>query len=140
LTLFRCVDKFKGALFLKRFNDACIMREKHREAFETFSSTFKAKTIAVWTKKVEDWINDRTKPNPYEEPQNSESALALTIYCLNPSADIYFLATRLQDVRLELAKEDADVAKEGAAAPHTISLTEFLMKGLELEEQQYVFR
>ena len=56
------------------------MRKKHREAFETFSSTFKAKTIAVWTKKVEDWINDRMEPNPYEEPQNSESALALTIY------------------------------------------------------------
>ena len=77
------------------------------------------------------------KPNPYEEPPNSESAS--TIYYLNPSADVYYSATCLQDVHLELAKEDADMGKEGAAAPHTISLTEFLMKGLELEEQQYVF-
>lgn len=105
----------------------------------TFSSTFKAETIAVWTKKVDEWIRDRTKPNPYEEPQNSECS-GINYILPDASNNIYYLATRLQDVRLELAKEDADVAKEGAAAPHTISLTEFLMKGLELEEQQYVFR
>ena len=45
----------------------------------------------------------------------------------------------MQDVCLKLAKEDGDVAKDGAVAPHETSLTEFLMKGLELEEQQYVF-
>jgi hypothetical protein len=54
-------------------------------------------------------------------------------------ADIYYLATRLQDVHLELAKEDAEMAKDGAVSPHTTSLTEFLMKGLEIEEQQYIF-
>lgn len=45
----------------------------------------------------------------------------------------------MQDIRLELAKEDGEAAKDGAVAPHETSLTEFLMKGLELEEQQYVF-
>jgi hypothetical protein len=52
------------------------------------------------------------------------------------NADIYFLATRLQDIRLELAKEDTELAKGGTVAAHSTSLTEFLMKGLELEEQQ----
>lgn len=46
----------------------------------------------------------------------------------------------MQDVRLELAKEDAEVMKDGVVAPHTTTLTDFLMKGLELEEQQYAFR
>jgi hypothetical protein len=66
------LTKISGALFLKRFKDACTMRKKHRDAFETFSATFKPKTIAIWSKMVDDWISDRTKPNPYEEPQNSE--------------------------------------------------------------------
>ena len=57
---------------MKRFKDACIMRKKHQDAFNTFSTTFKANTIAVWTKMVDDWVSDRTKPNPYEESQNSE--------------------------------------------------------------------
>lgn len=60
----------------------------------------------------------------------------LPIYHWNP--DLHYIATRLQDVRLELAKEDAEAAKDGAVAAHETSLTEFLMKGLELEEQQYV--
>ncbi|PPQ96654.1 hypothetical protein CVT26_010318, partial [Gymnopilus dilepis] len=106
-------------LFLKRFKDACVMRKKHRDAFETFSKTFKATTIALWTKMVEDWIKDRTKPSPYEEPKNT---------------------TTLQDVRLELTKEDAEDASNGIAAPHESSMTEFLTKGLELEEQQRSLR
>ncbi|KAF9470194.1 hypothetical protein BDN70DRAFT_821649, partial [Pholiota conissans] len=104
-------------LFLKRFKDACIMRKKNIETFQTFTGTFKVKTIEIWTEMVEEWIKDRTKPNPYEEPANT---------------------TTLQDVRLELAKEDAEAVSAGICSPHEISLTEFLTKGLELEEQQYV--
>ncbi|KAF9470706.1 hypothetical protein BDN70DRAFT_939490 [Pholiota conissans] len=102
-------------LFLKRFRDACMMRKKHAEIFQTFTETFKVETIAKWRKMVDDWIDDRTKPNPYEEPNNT---------------------TTLQDVRLELAKEDAEAASSGISPPHKISLTEFLTDGLELEEQQ----
>lgn len=54
------------------------------------------------------------------------------------NVDILYLATCLQDVRLELAQEDAEMAKDGAVAPHVTSLTDFLMKGLDLEDQQYV--
>jgi len=45
-------------------------------------------------------------------------------------------ATTLQDVRLELAKEDALELENGGEALHKLSLTTFLVKGLELEEQQ----
>ena len=41
-------------------------------------------------------------------------------------------------MRLELTKEDADAVSSGIAPLHKTSLTEFLTKGLELEEQQYV--
>ena len=55
------------------------MRKKHRDAFNTFSATFKPKTIATWTKMVDEWISDRTKFNPYDEPQNSELTCHLYI-------------------------------------------------------------
>lgn len=48
------------------------------------------------------------------------------------------LATTLQDVRLELAKDDAASSAQGVISPHRIMLTTFLMTGLNLEEQQYV--
>jgi hypothetical protein len=41
-------------------------------------------------------------------------------------------------VRLELAQEDAANAATGVMQPHKSTSTSFLMKGLELEEQQYV--
>jgi hypothetical protein len=44
----------------------------------------------------------------------------------------------LQDVRLELAKEDSKSAAQGEEISHKTSLTGFLITGLELEEQQYV--
>jgi len=49
---------------------------------------------------------------------------------------ICYIVTTLHDVRLELAKEDAREAESGIEAPHKLSMTTFLVKGLELEEQQ----
>lgn len=46
------------------------------------------------------------------------------------------IATTLQDVRLELVKEDTRLAAQGEISAHQTSLTSFLMTGLELEEQQ----
>ena len=46
--------------------------------------------------------------------------------------------TTLQEIRLELAKEDANEAAQGISPPHKTSLTTFLTKGFDLEEQQLV--
>jgi hypothetical protein len=46
------------------------MKAKHQDAFQTFSSTFTPSVIAKWSRMVEEWEIDRTKPNPYEEPIN----------------------------------------------------------------------
>lgn len=49
---------------------------------------------------------------------------------------VHCVVTTLQDVRLELGKEDAEAIVAGVTPPHLISATAFLMKGLELEELQ----
>lgn len=44
----------------------------------------------------------------------------------------------LQDVRLELAREEAARASLGVLPRHKISMATFLMTGFELEDSQYV--
>lgn len=74
------LDDFVGTLFLKRFKDAVAMRKKHAEAFEQFSSTFAQDTRTRWARMVDEWIADRTKPNPYQEPaRRAFSCLAVYI-------------------------------------------------------------
>ena len=46
--------------------------------------------------------------------------------------------TTLQDLRLELANEDTHLVAQGEISGHKISLTSFLMTGLDLEDHQYV--
>ncbi len=47
--------------------------------------------------------------------------------------------TTLQDIQLQLTQEDAAEAAKGVVSLHAINVTVFLTKGLELEDQQYVF-
>ena len=42
----------------------------------------------------------------------------------------------MQEIRLELAKEDAKEAAQGINPPHKTSLASFLTKAFDLEEQQ----
>jgi hypothetical protein len=46
------------------------------------------------------------------------------------------LETTLQDVRLEIAKADTEEAACGTVSAHQPSASNFLITGLELEEQQ----
>ncbi len=59
-----------GKLFSKYFKDAILIKNKHQEAFEAFSSSFAPPVIEKWSKMVQKWQLYRKKPNPYEEPEN----------------------------------------------------------------------
>jgi hypothetical protein len=107
------------------------MRKKHAEAFEQFSSTIREETRTRWAKMVEMWILDRTKPNPYEEPVGRKFLLP---YVLNYTKIV--TETTLQEIRHELAKEDAKEVAQGIQPLHQTSLTSFLTKAFDLEEQQ----
>lgn len=110
------------------------MRKKQAETFTSLSSGFPPETVAKWSKMVKEWELDRSKPNPYEEPEIR--MFKSFINFLNTANNL--IEATLQDVRLELAKEDAADTAKGVVSPHSTSVTEFLIKGLELEEQQYV--
>lgn len=112
------------------------MREKHRNIFRQFSSTFREETVQKWAKSVEDWNEDHSKPNPYAEPKSGMSYRSPHKSHTNQALK---LATTLQDVRLQLAREEAADAAQGNLPLHRTTLTSFLTLALDLEEQQYVY-
>ena len=59
----------------------------------------------------------------------------MTFIWFEPLTDI-LPGTTLQDVRLELAKEEAAKAALGNLPRHKVSSVAFLMTGFELEESQ----
>ncbi len=40
------------------------------QAAADFSATFTEPTVAEWTKMVDEWNADHTKPDPYAEPES----------------------------------------------------------------------
>ncbi|KAG6809103.1 hypothetical protein H0H92_001589 [Tricholoma furcatifolium] len=111
------------SLFRKRLQEAVVMREKHRTIFAKLTKTFSTEKIEEWSQMIEEWRIDRRKPrkewtkdNPYAEPTK---------------------VANLQDVKRELAKEEAEQAAGGVLPLHDkIGPTEFISRGLELENQQ----
>ncbi|KAI0059388.1 hypothetical protein BV25DRAFT_1785942, partial [Artomyces pyxidatus] len=83
------------------------------------NATFPPEVVEKWEEMVTAWDADSSQPNPYKEP-NSGSAM--------------------NNVRLELAEEEAAEASRGIASLHDMSASTFLNVGLELEEQQHVLR
>lgn len=43
------------------------MRDKHRGIFQQFSSSFRGELVRKWSKLVDDWNEDHSKPNPYAD-------------------------------------------------------------------------
>ncbi|EAU86991.2 hypothetical protein CC1G_08462 [Coprinopsis cinerea okayama7 len=119
-------DQFQGnnarktvklkALLAKKFRESAEMRAQQEQAFSNLCLTFTLDKIARWTRMIVDWEKDpKNNPNPYAEVK---------------------LETTMQDVRLELAKEDEREEARGVVSAHTTSMTACLVVALDLEEQQ----
>ncbi|KAJ7434219.1 hypothetical protein B0H11DRAFT_2258641 [Mycena galericulata] len=99
-----------GFLLRKRLLNAIAERNRHVDALATFTAN-QEEHIPEWTAMVEAFDADNTQPNPYELPKTGRSE---------------------QDVRLELAEEDA-LEKTPI---HEVTPSAFVLAGLDLEEQQ----
>ncbi|KAF8991837.1 hypothetical protein BDQ17DRAFT_1432817 [Cyathus striatus] len=95
------------------------MSEKHEEIFQKFNATFNTSITEEWEAQVIAWVMDHTRPNPYDEPEYT---------------------TSLQDVRLELTREELANSGTEIALKHKITLTKLLIQGFELEEQQHLLK
>ncbi|KAG2139354.1 hypothetical protein DEU56DRAFT_912194 [Suillus clintonianus] len=102
-----------GSSLLAQFKEAFAMHHTHQKFLESYTTTFPPTTICTWSKAVEDWEADMSKPNPYRD------------------------CTTLADIRLQLAKEDMAAATQDHVSMHEVTPSNFPINGLELEDQQY---
>ncbi|KAL0948673.1 hypothetical protein HGRIS_010474 [Hohenbuehelia grisea] len=91
------------------------MTTKHRNVFAKFSATFAPTQVAAWGQRIREWEADSRKPNPYKEPETSET---------------------IHHAQLRLSQDEAAEAEHGQQPLHSKSPSKFLMEALELEEQQ----
>lgn len=114
--------------------DAFIMKDKHETAFSQLSSTFPASVIAEWTRMIELWEeNPASSPDPFIEEYRSASHPILKDCCAySPQSS----AITLKEIRLKLAKEEADEMMKGIPSPHEVSASAFLEIGIDLEDVQ----
>ncbi|KJA16799.1 hypothetical protein HYPSUDRAFT_71075 [Hypholoma sublateritium FD-334 SS-4] len=115
---FRQLVGFRSLLG-RKLKDAARMSRKQEDVFNQLSSTFSLEVIEKWEKMVQKWEDDPTAPNLYAEPRST---------------------TTLQDVCLDLAKEDTLQAQGGQTSPTTVSLTGFFTTAFELEDRQYLIK
>lgn len=109
------------------------MSAKHTETFEKFSATFPPETVAKWLKMVEHWEANPRAPNPYDEPESSKFSISNVF-----SAVSSFVATTLQDVRLELTRTETLQLASGRVPRHKVTMMGFFAMGFDIEDYQYV--
>ncbi|KAI0045474.1 hypothetical protein FA95DRAFT_1473414, partial [Auriscalpium vulgare] len=105
------------SLVRKSLKVAVEAQRRQRVAFTEACENIPQETQDEWIAMMRAYEDDKTAPNPYEEP---------------------VVAMSLVDVRLELAEEEAREAALGQLSPHETTASMFLTIGFELEEQQYV--
>lgn len=109
---------------------------KQRKASDDFTETFPQDVVQQWRRMVREWEVNRSRPNPYVSNDrgrflySSFNVLWFTVV---------LLASKVSEVRLRLAQEEAAEVEKGQRAPHQISASVFIRMGLELEDQQYVY-
>ncbi|KAF8171335.1 hypothetical protein BJ912DRAFT_1025200 [Pholiota molesta] len=115
---FRKIVGFK-AFLARRFEEATAMSAKQQTVFQQFSSSLPAMTTKKWERMIELWENNPKAPNPYTDNVRT---------------------TTLNDVRLELAKEEGFRIASGHTPQHEVTMLGFFNIGFDIEDQQFALK
>ncbi|KAJ7457113.1 hypothetical protein FB451DRAFT_1047708 [Mycena latifolia] len=107
-----------GKTMRERTLDAVPMMMETRETLADLEKSFEGETLVVWREMLEAWEADAEKPNPFGSHKKDE---------------------HLAQVRRELAEEAAGIETLGAVHEE-MHVTELVVMGLQLEDQQRVLR
>ncbi|KAJ7020488.1 hypothetical protein C8F04DRAFT_1214081 [Mycena alexandri] len=111
----------QGTTLPKKLILAINERDRQVAAFKEVDKTLKRETRKTWQKQIDEWVTDRTKPNPYLLKAGAAGG-----------------ATEAA-IRLGLTQEEAREAAGGAKL-HGSSVSSFLTTGLQLEGTQRQIR
>ncbi|KLO04000.1 hypothetical protein SCHPADRAFT_948091 [Schizopora paradoxa] len=107
-----------GDTLFNRFDEAYLQAQLHRKSHDKFSATFSIALVAKWAQIVDEWSADpmnKDLVDPFQEPP----------------PDI-----TMADVRRDLIAEEERDVREGQVPVHSTSASQFLVHGLNLEDQQ----
>ncbi|KAJ7149321.1 hypothetical protein C8R43DRAFT_1128675 [Mycena crocata] len=93
-------------------------RDRQATAFSDVDDALEEATRTKWQKRIDDWVEDPNKANPYEVEDGEEGG---------PTEAA---------VRLALTQDEAKDAAAGGRKLNKSSVTSFLVAGLQLEESQ----
>ncbi|EIN09249.1 hypothetical protein PUNSTDRAFT_134412 [Punctularia strigosozonata HHB-11173 SS5] len=109
-----------GDLFYRALTNTVDELQTHQEVLSEFTERFSTETIREWESMISRWELDAKQPNPYEEIEQ---------------------AVNVNKLRSELAKEDADEARQpDATVLHTISGNVFIHQAFSLIDQRRKLR
>ena len=127
---------FPGTSLLKNLQNSLAWSKAQRLIAEDASQSLSKETLAEWTQMRLDFDQDRTKPNPYEEPETCESLeLSQSFSPLNP------VVVTMESLKRRLDEDERRELRQGRTpSPHTVSANIFVCSALEVEREQYVIR
>ncbi|KAI0259635.1 hypothetical protein BC834DRAFT_905195 [Gloeopeniophorella convolvens] len=103
-----------GVSLHKNLLEAILFRDKNVKILDQLTQVFEPEVTEEWRRDVEAWENDSLYPNPYKET---------------------FVETSLDDVRLGLAKQEAEEASRGIFSLHQTTVSMLLDVGFDLEDE-----
>jgi hypothetical protein len=126
-------------MMLRKVKDALPEREARQDDLRELESVImleEPSSLAEWKIQLEEWEQDRSKPNPYEAKTDSTSCS--TAFSGHSLLTISISAMTQATVRLHLAKEDSRLLNQGLRPVLHDEITPSILisTGIDLEEQQ----
>lgn len=106
------------------------------KAFDASLRIERPNDVAEWLKEIVEWEGKFpvSTPMPYDLPENSESLHSVTLCDSLPSPT----ELTLNNVKLRLAHEELEAAKQSNKTNHEVGPSGFISLGMEIEDAQYV--
>jgi hypothetical protein len=111
----------------------------HFRAYRAFTDGLREEhgdQLIEWERQVQEWETDNSRPCPYDLPEESESSISLYLLYLT----MRFVEVTQAAVKKKLSEEEHEKAARGEGDLNTLEITasDFVIAGIDLEEQQYV--
>ena len=131
------MDHLSDSHILRRLKEAVIEAREHTAIHAEYTRRFNVANVEEWREQIAAWQKDHTQVNPYQTVSQGMSCRLFTRYCTEHHA---YLELSQEAVRRQLTEKDkADEARGEAYTIHTeVSASQLLMRGLALQEHQYV--
>ena len=124
-----------GPGLLKNLKRALSWSKTHRAIADNVSKSLPEDTLAAWIKVRQEFDQDPSRPNPYEEP---ETCMYLGLR-LPGSYAYHFTVVTVETLRCQLDEDNESDTCQGHAPLHTMTPSTFIWTAIKIEEQQYVF-